>query len=99
MKIVNDYWQFPENVNFIMAHDCMNRLKEISHARRFTFDLSKTETIHSSFIGFLIHANQVTGKEGGELHISLSPSLKKIFMMLKIFEYFPNISVNEPAHC
>lgn len=96
MEIIDNVWKFSENVDFTMAHLCLSRLKSISHDQTITIDLSGTEQIHSSFIGFLIHASQLLKKEGGDLALSISPTLEKIFLMLKILDYFPGIRVKYP---
>ena len=96
MEITNNVWKFPENVDFSMAHLCLSRLNSIPHDQTITIDLSGTDQVHSSFIGFLIHASQQLKQEGGDLVLSISPTLKKIFLMLKILDYFPEISVKVP---
>ncbi len=97
MEITDNVWKFSKDVDFTMAHLCLSKFKSMSHNRTFTIDLSGTEHVHSSFIGFLIHASQILKNEGGELAISISPNLGKIFLMLKILDYFKNIKVTAPA--
>lgn len=94
MQIINNTWKFPVNVDFTMAHLCLSKLKNIACDQTIIFDLSKTVEIHSSFIGFLIHARQITNKEGGHIILSISPTLEKTFTMMKIMEYFPGLTVN-----
>ncbi|MCU0821319.1 MAG: STAS domain-containing protein [Spirochaetes bacterium] len=96
MEITQNVWKFSENVDFAMAHICLSRFKSISHNQTITIDLSGTEHVHSSFIGFLIHASQTLKKEGGDMVLSISPTLEKIFLMLKILNYFPQVSVKDP---
>ncbi len=87
MKTTNNVWEFPSKVGIETSHQYLTKLKTISHNSSITFDLSKTESIHSSFVGFLIHAKQAIMKEGGKLVLDISPSLEKIFKMLKINDY------------
>ena len=97
MEITDNVWKFPENVDFSMAHICLSKLKSIPRRQTITIDLSNTEDIHSSFIGFLIHASQILKNDGGQLILSISPTLEKIFSMLKIIDYFPGITVKDSS--
>ncbi len=97
MELINNVWKFPLNVEFEMVHQCSTKFEGIPHNRTITFDLSKTEKIHSSFIGFLIHARQVTKKQGGKLILSISPSLERIFIMQNIIEFLPCVCVRKSA--
>ena len=63
-------------------------LKNIKTREVVTFDLTKTVNIHSSFIGFLIHAKHHINKNGGRLVLLLSLTVEKILIMLNIIEYF-----------
>ncbi|MDY6970669.1 MAG: STAS domain-containing protein [Spirochaetota bacterium] len=92
MEKNNNIITFPLNISFEMVSSYLKRFERESHNSSIIFDLSKTETIHSSFIGFLIHAKQKTEKGGGKLTIIISPSMERIFIMLNIIEYLTCVS-------
>ncbi len=95
MKNANNIWKFPAEVGIEATHHCLAKLKAFTHNGTITLDLSRTENIHSSFIGFLIHARQVIKKKGGNLVLTISPTLEKIFNMLKISDFLSTICVVE----
>jgi len=78
----NKVWIFPKSVSIEEVSEYVERLKNIKASEVVTFDLSKTVNIHSSFIGFLIHAKHHINKNG------LSLTVEKILIMLDIIEYF-----------
>ncbi len=81
-------WAFPKNISIEQVSSYVDQLKYINPGERVTFDLSKTVNIHSSFIGFLLHAKQNIGKNDGKLVLILSLTLEKILIMLNIINYF-----------
>ena len=84
----NKVWIFPKSVSIEEVSEYVERLKNIKASEVVTFDLSKTVNIHSSFIGFLIHAKHHINKNGGRLVLLLSLTVEKILIMLDIIEYF-----------
>jgi anti-anti-sigma regulatory factor len=84
----NKIWIFPKSINIEEVSEYVERLKNLKNGEIVTFDLSKTVNIHSSFIGFLIHAKHHIRKNGGRLILLLSLTVEKILIMLNIIEYF-----------
>jgi anti-anti-sigma regulatory factor len=84
----NKIWIFPKSVNIEEVSEYVESLKNIKSRDAVTFDLSKTVNIHSSFIGFLIHAKHHINKNGGRLVLLLSLTVEKVLIMLNIIEYF-----------
>jgi anti-anti-sigma regulatory factor len=84
----NKIWIFPKSVNIEEVSEYVESLKNIKSRDVVTFDLSKTVNIHSSFIGFLIHAKHHINKNGGRLVLLLSLTVEKVLIMLNIIEYF-----------
>lgn len=87
---MEDYntWEFPKNISIEQVSSYIEQLKYIKPDETVTFDLSKTVNIHSSFVGFLLHAKHSIGKNGGKLVLILSLTLEKILSMLNIINYF-----------
>ena len=81
-------WKFPENIGYENVPDYMRILNSRQFNRELFIDLSDTEMLHSSFIGFLIHAKQIIEKNNGTLKILVSKRSEKIFHMLNIHEFF-----------
>ena len=84
----NKIWIFPKSVNIEEVSEYVESLKNIKTREVVTFDLTKTVNIHSSFIGFLIHAKHHINKNGGRLVLLLSLTVEKVLIMLDIIEYF-----------
>ena len=83
-------WTFPTTIEFDEVPNYSKKFEKIPHNNSITFDLSDTESIHSSFIGFLLNAKRELDMEQGQLNLTLSPSLEKFFLMMKLTDYFPN---------
>jgi len=81
-------WIFPDNIKFDEVPQYVERLKEHDLNKRIIFDLSETVNMHSSFIGFLIHARYNIKNDGGTLLLHLSFTVEKILTMLNILDYF-----------
>jgi anti-anti-sigma regulatory factor len=88
MELKENPWIFPENIEFEEVTNYLKKFDKMSHNLPITFDLSETENIHSSFIGFLIHAKRKIDNEKGKLVLIISPSLEKIFTMLNMNNYW-----------
>ena len=82
-----DIWSFPDVIDFEMAPILMKQIEE-HEGEAVLFDLSKTTTIHSSFIGLLIHAKKLLERGGADLYLKTSPDIDKIFSMLNLQHYF-----------
>ena len=87
MEIRENTWEFPDNVSFEEVPVFLMKFDKTAHDQTITFDLRKTVNIHSSFIGFLIHAKRKVEVENGELRLILSKSIEKTFSMLNLSEY------------
>ncbi len=87
---MDDYksWNFPKSISIEQVSSYVDQLKHVKPDETISFDLSKTVNIHSSFIGFLLHAKQNIEKNGGKLELVLSLTLEKILIMLNIIDYF-----------
>jgi hypothetical protein len=87
---MEDYssWEFPKSINIEEVSEYIEKLKYIEQGETVTFDLSKTVNIHSSFIGFLLHAKHSIHKNEGKLVLILSLTVEKILIMLNIIDYF-----------
>lgn len=88
MELKGNTWRFSENIEFEEVTNYLKRFDKLAHNQTITFDLSETENIHSSFIGFLIHAKRKIESGKGKLILVISPSLEKIFTMLKLNDYW-----------
>lgn len=81
-------WEFPRNINIEDVSEYVGHLKAMECDDILIFDLRNTVKIHSSFIGFLIHAKHHINKCGGKLVLHVSLTVEKILIMLNIFDYF-----------
>lgn len=87
---MEDYrsWVFPEHINMEDVPIYIEKFKAIPSGMAITFDLRNTTRIHSSFVGFLIHAKHHVSKNEGRLVLMLSLTIEKILVMLNVFDYF-----------
>ena len=87
---MEDYnvWVFPRSITIEEVSEYVERLKKLKIDEVITFDMSNTVNVHSSFIGFLLHAKHHINKNGGKLFLILSLTVEKILIMLNIIEYF-----------
>ncbi len=97
MELKDNTWRFPENIEFEEVTNYLRKFDKLSHNQTITFDLSETENIHSSFIGFLIHAKRRMETEKGNLILIISPSLEKIFTMLNLNNYWIYTCIGKTA--
>lgn len=81
-------WKFPENIRYENVPGYLSILYRRRFQNELVLDLSETDILHSSFIGFLIHAKQVLEKDNGKLTILLSKRSERIFHMLNIYNFF-----------
>src|SRR3990172_9394311 len=81
-------WEFPRNISIEKVSEYEDQLKEITRDDVITFDLRNTVRVHSSFIGFLIHAKHHIRKNGGNMVLFLSLTIEKILIMLNIIDHF-----------
>ena len=88
------YWEFPERIEIKSLSDYLRKVDNFDKTMTLVMDLRETESVHSSFIGLLIYLNRELTSHGGELVLKISESLKKIFIMMNVFNYFSNVAVS-----
>jgi len=81
-------WIFPQNIGFKDTASYMERLETLKEDCAITFDLRQTVTIHSSFIGFLIHAKIQANIKHCRLSMLLSMTVERILIMLNVIDFF-----------
>ena len=79
---------FPQKIKFEEVSIYLQKFEKMDHNSTIIFDMSKTSNIHSSFIGFLIHAKSCVNRNNNIIILVLSHTVKKIFLMLDILDYF-----------
>jgi len=92
-KIMEDAktWKFPENISIEQVCEYEKKFGDSDASGRTVFDLTKTVNMHSSFIGFLIHAKFRADRNRGDLKLIVSFTVEKFFIMLNIADYFAGI--------
>ena len=88
IKTEDNIWKFPKYINFESASSYSQKFTNLHYDDSVIFDLSDTENVHSSFIGFLIDLKQRIDRSGGALTIHPSPSLEKLFNVIDLYDYF-----------
>ncbi len=88
MNANTDVWKFPKSIEFWSVPEYLKKFEASSLSAAFTFDLGDTETVHSSFIGFMIYVKQSVESAGGRLILEISPAVQKLLLMLKILDHF-----------
>lgn len=91
MNYVSDdirVWKFPDSIGYESVHHYMAEFTQRSSEGDLVFDLSSTDAMHSSFIGFLIHAKQVLAKNNYSLVVVSSQKSREILNMLNLDDYF-----------
>ncbi len=87
-KHVESYrFTFPRDISFEEVPEYMERFDKTAQSH-VIFDLTMTESLHSSFLGFMIHAHQSTQKRGGNLVLLLSDTAEKLLLMMNLLDYF-----------
>ncbi len=86
-EIYPNQWKFPHRVDFETTSTYINKMDGLDRADQLTFDLSDTEIVHSSFIGFLIDTKRKCRNNDREFNLLISPYLEKIFRSLEIYDY------------
>ena len=81
-------WTFPNTIDFSIAAEYLRLMEGSIPGESLVLDLEATEVIHSSFIGFLIHAKEKIENRGGMLVLKTSPALRKTLKRLNLSEYF-----------
>lgn len=81
------YWAFPKEIPLEEVPEYSRKLEKINELSILQFDLSQTESIHSSFIGFLIYAKHNISAKGGKLYIIPSPAVNHILHLMNLKDY------------
>jgi anti-anti-sigma regulatory factor len=81
-------WMFPDIIEFETAPMLARCMDEFNRKDEIVFDLSKTTTIHSSFIGFLIHLKYTFDAQGRRFLLKTSPDIDRIFWLLHLNDFF-----------
>lgn len=80
--------KFPRHISFELVPRYLEILKQESMPRDMHMDLSMTELVHSSFIGFLLDAKNIAEKNDRRLTLSVSGTVTKTLKMLGIYNHF-----------
>lgn len=80
-------WKFKNRIEFGESSKLYSKLKRMKSAE-LIIDLTKTEYVHSSFIGFLIYVHTRLEKAGRALIVQPSPEVKKILRNKNILDFF-----------
>jgi anti-anti-sigma regulatory factor len=86
-------WSFPANITFDLVSEYSLAFSDISMNKKIVFDMSRTTSIHSSFIGFLIHTEHTMRSRKGTLYIELSYTAERLLTLLNIINYFKNVEL------
>jgi len=81
-------WKLPKSIGYDCVPNYLSLLNSHYMPEELILDLTETEVLHSSFIGFLIYAKNFTEKNNSSIKIILSPKSEKIFKMLHIYDFF-----------
>lgn len=94
----NNLWIFPTRIKLEDVPAYMHLFgEEKQREEQVVFDLTKTTDVHSSFIGFLLHAKASMVSSGGTLRIIPSLPLQRILYLLRITDHFTPEIGDEPV--
>lgn len=88
-------WTFPHQIKFEEVSHYLTHFEAYSREKHIIFDLRNTTTIHSSFIGFLLHVKKNIEEKNGKFELKLSYTAAKIFQMLNILEHLSPVTVQD----
>jgi anti-anti-sigma regulatory factor len=81
-------WTFPEDIKFEDVSSFSARFENDMRNKNIIFDLTGTTSMHSSFVGFLIHTKHHLRLNGNTLLLRISLTVEKLLILLNIMEYF-----------
>jgi hypothetical protein len=81
-------WSFPQDIKFEEVAEYLEKFKKIDSSRKVIFDLRDTLNVHSSFIGFLIHAKNIIESKNGSMVLDLSFTVRRILSLMNVMDYF-----------
>ncbi len=90
-------WEFPKNIEFSNVPDYLQQFEKENHTQEFVFNLNETESVHSSFIGFLIHTKGVVEARGGRVVVVVSPAIRRLFRIMNVLDFFMTDTSPRPA--
>ncbi len=97
IKETKKVWIFPENISYESVPGYLSSFNEQSEYNEIIFDLSATERIHTSFVGFLLHTKQAACKKNREIKLILSPGARNILHMLNLYDFLVSAPEIEQA--
>jgi hypothetical protein len=87
IKETTKLWAFPETIGYESVPGYLSCFMELTNYRELIFDLSRTKTLHTSFIGFLLHTRQLAYKNNMDIKLILSPTASNILKMLELYDF------------
>lgn len=81
-------WTFPKDITFEDVSSFNARFEKEMKGKNVIFDLTDTVNMHSSFVGFLLHAKRHLTLRGNNLMLRTSFTVEKTLVLLNIMEYF-----------
>lgn len=81
-------WKFPHHVDFEKTTGYLYRIRNIDFSKSMIFDLTETEIVHSSFIGFMIDVHTKLEHHGGSMIVKLSSTMEKQFSRMNLYNHF-----------
>ncbi len=80
-------WTFPKEISLEEVPQYSRLLDKCEYNEFISFDLTNTINVHSSFIGFLLHAKNHISSRGGDLYIYPSQAVTKILNLMQLKDY------------
>jgi len=80
-------WTFPKEISLEEVPRYSRLLDKCEYNEFISFDLTNTINVHSSFIGFLLHAKNHISSRGGDLYIYPSQAVTKIINLMQLRDY------------
>lgn len=86
--VIHRTTRFPKHITLEKVHEYTDAYSDIHSGDNILFDLSETTSIHSSFIGFLLHTHHQCLKKGAEFQLDLSLTADRLLIMLNLDSHF-----------
>lgn len=88
-------WKFPHHIDFEKTTGYIYRIRNIDFSKTMVFDLSETEVVHSSFIGFMIDVQTRLEHNGGTMEVKFSPSMERQFAQMELYKHFQHQQIHQ----
>ena len=88
MKKTKNTIRFPEKISFCNTYNFYEQFNDEKELYNTTFDCSKTNEIHISFLGFLIFTTEKIKSKNLKVSYKLSPYVKKLIQTHHLLNYF-----------